>query len=135
MLVGLAGLAALGLVPQLGVAALFAGIAAAVLARWRGHPARLVPGGLGGCRRRSWPGWWIAHRRTGTFDATVILLSYELVLLLVGGCFPLGAAAVLWSGRGWPIRSCRRDSWPGWTGWRWCSATSSATGISGLAVA
>jgi hypothetical protein len=25
----------------------------------------------------------------------VILLSYELVLLLVGGCFPLGAAAVL----------------------------------------
>src|SRR5512132_1403153 len=39
VLVGLAGLAALGLVPQLGVAALFAGIAAAVLARWRGDPA------------------------------------------------------------------------------------------------
>jgi signal transduction histidine kinase len=97
VLVGLAGLAALGLVPQLGVAALFAEIAAAVLARWRADPAAAwypTASAVAVAAVLAWV-WWIAHRRTGTFDATVILLSYELVLLLVGGCFPLGAAAVL----------------------------------------
>jgi signal transduction histidine kinase len=97
VLVGLAGLAALGLVPQLGVAALFAGIAAAVLARWRADPAAAwypTAAATAVAAVLAWV-WWIAHRRTGTFDATVILLSYELVLLLVAGCFPLGAAAVL----------------------------------------
>ena len=97
VLVGLAGLAALGLLPQLGVAALFAGIAAAVLARWRADPAAAwypVAAAAAIAAVLAWV-WWLAHRRTGTFDATVILLSYELVLLLVAGCFPLGAAAVL----------------------------------------
>jgi signal transduction histidine kinase len=97
LLVGLAGLVALGLLPQLGVAVLFAGIAAAVLARWRTDPAAVwYPAGAAAAVAAvlAWV-WWIAHRRIGTFDATVILLSYELVLLLVAGCFPLGAAAVL----------------------------------------
>jgi signal transduction histidine kinase len=97
VLVSLAGLAALGLLPQLGVAALFAGIAAAVLARWRGDPATAwYPAAAAAAIAAvlAWV-WWIAHRRTGTFDATVVLLSYQLVLLLVAGCFPLGAAAVL----------------------------------------
>jgi signal transduction histidine kinase len=97
VLVGLAGLAALGLLPQLGVAALFAGIAAAVLARWRGDPAAAwYPASAAAAIAAilAWV-WWIAHRRTGTFDATVILLSYQLMLLLVAGCFPVGAAAVL----------------------------------------
>ena len=96
LLVGLAGLAALGLLPQLGVAALFAGIAATVLARWRNDPARAwYPAAAAAAVAAvlAWV-WWIAHRRTGTFDATVILLGYELVLLLVAGGFPFGAAAV-----------------------------------------
>jgi signal transduction histidine kinase len=96
LLVGLAGLAALGLLPQLGVAALFAGIAATVLARWRNYPARAwYPAAAAAAVAAvlAWV-WWIAHRRTGTFDATVILLGYELVLLLVAGGFPFGAAAV-----------------------------------------
>jgi signal transduction histidine kinase len=97
VLVGLAGLAALGLVPQLGVAALFAGIAAVVLARWRAGPAAAWYPAVAAAAIAAvlaWV-WWIAHRRTGTFDATVILVGYELVLLLVAGCFPLAAAAVL----------------------------------------
>jgi signal transduction histidine kinase len=97
VLVGLAGLVALGLLPQLGVAALFTGIAAAVLARWRIVPAAAwYPAAAAAAVAAvlAWV-WWIAHRRTGTFDATVILVGYELVLLAVAGCFPLGAAAVL----------------------------------------
>jgi hypothetical protein len=97
VLVALAGLAALGLLPQLGVAALFAGIAAAVLARWRTDSAAAwypTAAATAVAAVLAWV-WWVAHLRSGTFDATVILLGYELVLLLVAGCFPLGAAAVL----------------------------------------
>jgi hypothetical protein len=97
VLVGLAGLAALGLLPQLAVAALFAGIAVAVLARWRADPAAAwYPTAAAAATGAvlAWV-WWIAHRPAGTFDATVVLVGYELVLLLVAGCFPLGAAAVL----------------------------------------
>jgi signal transduction histidine kinase len=97
VLVGLAGLAALGLLPQLGVAALFAGVAAVVLARWHAdRPVGWYPTAAAAAIAAvlAWV-WWIAHRRTGTFDATVILAGYELVLLLVAGCFPLATAAVL----------------------------------------
>ena len=97
VLVGLAGLAALGLLPLLGVAALFAGIAGAVLARWRADPAVVwypAAAATAVAAVLAWV-WWIAHLRSGTFDATVILLSYELVLLLVAAGFPLAAAAVL----------------------------------------
>jgi signal transduction histidine kinase len=97
VLVGLAGLAALGLLPQLAVAALFAGIAAAALARWRTDPAAAwYPTAAAAATAVFLAGaWWIAYRPAGTFDATVILVGYELVLLLVAGGFPLGAAAVL----------------------------------------
>jgi signal transduction histidine kinase len=97
VLVALAGLAALGLVPQLGVAALFAGIAAVVLARWRADPAAAwypVAAAAAVAAVLAWV-WWIEHLRAGTFDATVTLLGYELVLLLVAAGFPLAAAAVL----------------------------------------
>ena len=90
VLVGLAGLAALGLLPQLGVAALFAGIAAAVLARWRADPAAAwypAASAAAVAAVLAWV-WWIEHLRAGTFDATVILLGYELVLLLVAGRLP-----------------------------------------------
>jgi signal transduction histidine kinase len=97
VLVGLAALVALGLLPQLAVAALFAGIAANVLARWRADlVAAWYPAAAAAAVAAvlAWV-WWIAYLRSGTFDATVILLGYELVLLLVAGGFPLGAAAVL----------------------------------------
>jgi signal transduction histidine kinase len=97
VLVGLAGLAALGLLSQLGVAVLFAGIAAVVLARWRADPAAAwypTAAATAVAVVLAWV-WWIEHLRAGTFDATVILLGYELVLLLVAAGFPLAAAAVL----------------------------------------
>jgi signal transduction histidine kinase len=97
VLVGLAGLAALGLLPQLGVAALFAGIAAVMLARWRADPAAAwYPAAAAAAMAAvlAWV-WWTTHQRSGTLDATELLLGYELVLLLVAGGFPLGAAAVL----------------------------------------
>jgi signal transduction histidine kinase len=97
LLVGLAGLVALQLLPQLGVAALFAGIAAAALARRRTDPAAAwYPAGAAAAVAAvlAWV-WWTTHLRTGSFDATEILLGYELVLPLVAGCFPLGAASVL----------------------------------------
>jgi signal transduction histidine kinase len=98
VLVGLAGLVAVGLVPQLGVAALFAGIAAVVLARWRADAAAAwypTAAAAAVAAVLGWV-WWIEHLRAGTFDATVVLLGYELVLLLVAAGFPLAAAAVLW---------------------------------------
>jgi signal transduction histidine kinase len=97
LLVGLAGLVTLQWLPQLGVAALFAGIAAAALARWRNDPARAwYPAAAAAAVAAvlAWV-WWTTHLRTSTFDATVLLLGYQLVLLGVAGCFPLGAAAVL----------------------------------------
>ena len=97
VLVGLAGLVALGLVGQLAVAALFAGVAAAVVARGRADPAAAwypAAAATAVAADLAWV-WWVEHLRAGTFDATVILLGYELVLLLVAAGFPLGVAAVL----------------------------------------
>jgi signal transduction histidine kinase len=85
------------LLPQLGVAALFAGIAVAALARWRTDPAAAwYPAAAAAAVAAvlAWV-WWTTHLRAGTFDATEILLGYELVLLGVAGCFPLSTAAVL----------------------------------------
>lgn len=97
LLVGLAGLAALQWLPQLGVAALFAGIAVAALIRWRTDPATAwYPAAAAAAVAAvlAWV-WWTTHLRAGSFDAAEILLGYELVLLLVAGGFPLGAAALL----------------------------------------
>jgi signal transduction histidine kinase len=97
LLVGVAGLVALQLVPQLGVAALFVGIASAALARRRTDPAAAwYPAAAAAAVAAVlfWV-WWATHLRAGTFGATEVLLGYELVLLGVAGGFPVGAAAVL----------------------------------------
>jgi signal transduction histidine kinase len=97
LLVGLAGLAALQLLPQLAVAALFAGITVAALIRWRTDPAAAwYPAAAAAAVAAvlSWV-WWTTHLRAGTFDASEVLLGYELVLLGVAGGFPLGAGTVL----------------------------------------
>jgi signal transduction histidine kinase len=97
VLVGLTGLVALQLLPQLGVAALFTAIAAAALARWHTDPAAAwYPAAAAAAVAAvlAWV-WWTTHLRAGTFDASEILLGYELVLLGVAGGFPVGAAAVL----------------------------------------
>jgi signal transduction histidine kinase len=97
LLVGLAGLAALQVLPQLGVAALFGGIAVAALIRWRTDPATAwYPAAAAAAVAAvlAWV-WWTTHLRADSFDAAEILLGYELVLLGVAGCFPVGAAAVV----------------------------------------
>jgi signal transduction histidine kinase len=97
LLVGLAGLAALQVLPQLGVAALFAGIALAAQRRWRTDAAAAwYPAAAAAAVAAvlAWV-WWTTHLRAGSFDASEILLGYELVLLGVAGGFPVGAAAVL----------------------------------------
>jgi signal transduction histidine kinase len=96
VLVGLAGVAALGLLSQLGVAALFAGVAAAVLARRRTDPgAAWYPAAAAAAVAAVLAASWSAtHLWGGRFDPTLALLGYELVLLLVAVAFPLGARAV-----------------------------------------
>ena len=75
LLVGLAGLAGLQLLPQLGVAALFAAVAAVLAASWAA-----------------------THLANGAFDPTLALLGHELVLLLVAVAFPLAVRAVMRAG-------------------------------------
>jgi hypothetical protein len=131
LLVGLAGLAVLQWLPQLGVAALFAGIAAAALARWRTDPATAwypAASAAAVAAVLAWV-WWIAHRRTGTFDATVILVGYELVLWWSRAASRSVLPPCSGRGRGWPTRCCPRGSWSGWTGWPSCSGMRSATVI------
>jgi signal transduction histidine kinase len=97
LLVGLAGLIPLQVLPQLGVAVLFAGITLAVLPRWRTDAAAAwYPAAAAAAVAAvlAWV-WWTTHLRAGGFDASEILLGYELVLLLVAASFPVGAAAVL----------------------------------------
>jgi signal transduction histidine kinase len=97
LLVGLAGLIPLQVLPQLGVAVLFAGITLAALPRWRTDAAAArYPAAAAAAVAAvlAWV-WWTTHLRAGGIDASEILLGYELVLLGVAGGFPVGAAAVL----------------------------------------
>ena len=96
LLVGLAGLAGLQL-PQLGVAALFAAVAAVALARFRRDPvAAWYPAAAAiAVAAVLAASWAAAHLRNGTFDPTLALLGYELVLLLVAVAFPLAVRAVM----------------------------------------
>jgi signal transduction histidine kinase len=96
LLVALAGLTGLQLLPQLGVAALFAAIALVALAGSRADPALVwypaaaaaaVAAALGAT-------WGSARLLAAGFDPTLALLGYELVLLVVAIAFPAGAAAV-----------------------------------------
>ena len=85
-----AGLAGLQLLPQLGVAALFAAVA---LVRLRRDPAAAwypaaAAAAIAAALAASWA---VTH---GTFDPALVLLGYELVLLLVAVAFPLAVRAV-----------------------------------------
>ena len=91
-----AGLAGLQLLPQLGVAALFAAIAAVALVRLRRDPAAAwypaaAAAAIAAALAASWA---VTHLPSGTFDPALVLLGYELVLLLVAVAFPLAVRAV-----------------------------------------
>ena len=88
-----AGLAGLQLLPQLGVAALFAAVA---LVRLRRDPAAAwypaaAAAAIAAALAASWA---VTHLPSGTFDPALVLLGYELVLLLVAVAFPLAVRAV-----------------------------------------
>ena len=97
LLVGLAGLAGLQLLPQLGVAALFAAVAAVALVRFRRDlVAAWYPAAAGAAVAAVLAASWaVTHLTNGTFDPTLALLGYELVLLLVAVAFPLAVRAVM----------------------------------------
>ncbi len=96
LLVGLAVPVAIGLLPQIAVAALFALVALFVLVGGRrdaaaGYPivaAIAVAATLGAS-------WVVARWRADVFDPTVALVGYELVLLAVAIAFPVAAQAVI----------------------------------------
>ena len=85
-----------GLLPQIGVAAVFALVALLVLIEGRrdtatGYPtvaAIAVAAVLGAS-------WSVSRLRAEAFDPTLALVGYELVLLAVAVAFPLAAAAVI----------------------------------------
>jgi len=97
LLVGLAGLAGLQVLPQLGVAVLFAAVAAVALVRLRADPvAAWYPAAAAAAVAAVLAASWAAtHQGDGRFDPTLALLGYELVLLLVAVGFPVGARAVM----------------------------------------
>jgi signal transduction histidine kinase len=96
LLVALAGLTGFGLLPQLGVAALFTAIGVAALARSRTDPVAWYPPAaavavaalLGSL-------WGSARLLAGGFDPTLALVGYEFVLLAVAVAFPFGVAAAI----------------------------------------
>ena len=97
LLVGLAGLAGLQLLPELGVAALFAAVAAVALVRFRRDlvAAWYPVAAAAGVAAVLAASWAATHLTNGTFDPTLALLGYELVLLLVAVAFPLAVRAVM----------------------------------------
>jgi signal transduction histidine kinase len=96
IVVGLAVPVAIGLLPQIAVAALFALVALVVLIGGRrdaatGYPAAAaiaVALALGAS-------WSVARWRADVFDPTLALMGYELVLMAVAIAFPVAAQAVI----------------------------------------
>ena len=96
LLAGLAVPVGFGLLPQIGVAAVFTLVALLVLIEGRrdtatGYPtvaAIAIAAVLGAS-------WSVSRLRAEAFDPTVALVGYELVLLAVAVAFPLAAAAVI----------------------------------------
>jgi signal transduction histidine kinase len=96
LVVGLAVAVGFGLLPQIGVAALFALVALLVLIEGRRDTATgyaavaaiTVAATLGAS-------WSVARWRADVFDPTVALVGYELVLLAVAIAFPVAAQAVI----------------------------------------
>jgi hypothetical protein len=85
------------LLPQLGVAALFAAVAAVALVRFRRDlVAAWYPAAAAAAVAAVLAASWAAtHLTNGTFDPTLALPGYELVLLLVAVAFPLAVRAVM----------------------------------------
>ena len=101
LLAGLAVPVAFGLLPQIGVAAVFILVALLILIEGRRDTATAYPmvaaiavaAVLGAS-------WSVSRLRAEAFDPTVALVGYELVLLAVAVAFPLAAAAVIRSRAG-----------------------------------
>ena len=85
-----------GLLPQIGVAAVFTLVALLVLIEGRRDPATGYPTvaaiAIAAVLGASWS---VSRLRAEAFDPTVALVGYELVLLAVAVAFPLAAAAVI----------------------------------------
>jgi signal transduction histidine kinase len=96
LLAGLAVLVGFGLLPQIGVAAVFALVALLLLVEGHrdtatGYPtvaAIAVAAVLGAS-------WSVSRLRAEAFDPTLALVGYELVLLAVAAAFPVAAQAVI----------------------------------------
>ena len=133
LLVGLAGLAGLQLLPQLGVAALFAAVAAVALVRFRRDlVAAWYPAAAAAAVAAVLAASWAAtHLPNGTFDPTLALLGYELVLLLVAVAFPLAVRAVMRARARLADRLLSTSGSPAWMGSPWCWVTRWVTGTCG----
>jgi signal transduction histidine kinase len=97
LLVGLADLAGLQLLPQLGVVALFAAVAVVAVVRFgRDLVAAWYPAAAAAAVAVVLAAsWTVTNLPNGTFDPTLVLLGYELVLSLVAVAFPLAVRAVM----------------------------------------
>jgi signal transduction histidine kinase len=87
---------AFGLLPQIGVAAVFALVALLVLVEGRREAANAYPTvaaiAVAAVLGASWS---VSRLRVEAFDPTLALVGYELVLLAIAVAFPLAAAAVI----------------------------------------
>jgi len=96
LLAGLAVPIAFGLLPQIGVAAVFALVALLVLIEGRRDAATAYPTvsaiAVAAVLGASWS---ISRLRAEAFDPTVALVGYELVLIAVAVSFPLAATVVI----------------------------------------
>lgn len=96
LLACLAVLVGFGLLPQIGVAAVFALVALLVLIEGRQHTATGYPTvAATAVAAVLGASWSVSRLRAEAFDPTVALVGYELVLLAVAVAFPLAAAAVI----------------------------------------
>ncbi len=96
LLVGLAVPVGFGLLPQIGVAALFALVALLVLAGGRRDAATVYPTVAAlAVAATLGASWVVARWRADVFDPTVALVGYELVLLSIAIGFLVAAQAVI----------------------------------------
>jgi signal transduction histidine kinase len=96
LVVGLAVPAAIGLLPQIAVAALFAMVALLVLIEGRRDTATVYPTvAASAVAATLGASWSVARWRADVFDPTMALVGYELVLLAVAIAFPVATQAVI----------------------------------------
>ena len=96
VLVGLAVLVAIGLLPQIAVAALFALVALLSLVQGQRRTATAYPTAAGvAVAAALGASWSVARWRPEVFDPALALVGYELVLLAVAIAFPVAAWAVI----------------------------------------